>query len=494
MEENKNIDKFFKDRLEVDDAQDWAIPSDDIWMTAKSRFVEKEKRKKGFIFWLFGSGLVIISLVILGSIFYNNKNENITVNQYANEIEQVENNKLEDFEIEVSTKDFINTTATEQPVNANPSKGREARNLETSKSKNANSADDSQAKIRDNKTELASEANIEVKDLDLVNASRIKEVSNVKNRSVYNKISGSESSELIERSLSELNEPKSSLVTDEIDKTLPQLELMPNHIGLIKTSKSESANYDLMAGLSVVTSPLILDRPNYELGLSHSKFLISAVLNADVIEDEEAELNNIKFSIYNITITGRKWINRNWSYSIGANFSQLDINTDIDLLDTLDRNLNNFINDKYAISRSNLKSEVPDIGLIDGVELNVGDILNVRGNVDLSLRAVQIPVLIDYHIYKGKMEYLLGTGFSMDFLEVAQDEIDISIYKDQQLINKPFVQERVSEFLFDYSIYADLGMKYHVHKNLNAGLSMKISILDPVFSYAELGVYYRWHK
>lgn len=495
MEENKNIDKFFKDRLEVDNAPEWATPSDDIWMSAKSRFNKKKKRKKRFVFWLLSSGLAIISLVSIVAIIYNEKNVKVERNQLTNKVEQFENKQFENPEIkEANRVDVSDAPSNKEIVSTNQSNQNKSGELVSNESFRINNTELRIDKKEEEQTKLVVDSNIKTNNRSLKNSPRILDEFEAKkqefltNRLLSNDIVSDEEPTRI------ILPVKLDLDAAIVDKTLPVLGILPSEEHALKLPISERDNSSLMAGLFMLASPLDIDRPKYELGLSHSKYLISAFLKSEEIDDEEAELNNIKMSLKNINITGRKWISKKWSYSIGANLTQLKVNTDIELLDTLDRNLNNFINDNYTISRSNLKSDIPDIGLIDGVELMTGDILNVKGNVDLSLVAVQIPIMLDYHIYKNKMEYLFGSGFSADFLQVTQGEIDISIFKDQQLVNKPFVQERISEFVLDYSIYANLGMKYHIHKNWNVGLSMKISVLEPVFSYAELGVYYRWHK
>ena len=495
MEENKNIDKFFKDRLEVDNAPEWATPSDDIWMNAKSRFNKKEKSKKRFVFWLFGSGFIVIGLVSLLAIIYDQKNENVERNQFTDQVEQNENKQFKTSEIkEVNPVDVSNSTSEVEIVSANQSKKIKSEKLENYESDRKNTSNLSIDKKENKRTEFVFDKNIQTRDRSIKKSTRMQDEYETKiqepftNRLINNDIVRDEKSTKIIVPV-ELNSDATIA-----DKTLPILGMLPVQENIYNLSTSKRDQAGLMAGLSMAASPLILDRPNYELGLSHSKYLISAFLEEALNDDDETDLNNVDLSIKNINITGRKWINKKWSFSVGANLTKLNINADIELQDTLDRDLNNFINDNYTIPRSNLTSDIPDINLIDGVELMNGDIVNVKGNVDLGLMAVQLPIMLDYHIYKNKMEYLFGSGLSVDILQVIQGEIDISIYKDQQLVNKPFVQERITKFIFDYSLYANLGMKYHIHKNWNVGLSMKISVLEPVFSYAELGFYYRWHK
>ena len=106
MKSDDNIEKFFEKRIN-DSAgveEDWNVPSDDIWDQAKIHFPKKKKRRP-FIYFLFGAGSMSLLALIVGIYFFIENNNNtivekeipIVLNEKSSEINQEKETKIRAF-------------------------------------------------------------------------------------------------------------------------------------------------------------------------------------------------------------------------------------------------------------------------------------------------------------------------------------------------------------------------------------------------------------
>ena len=491
-EENKNIDKFFADRLAKDHlgAEEWNIPSDDIWMAAKAKFEKKKKPKRKFIFWLFGSVLVTGAIILFTlNNHHSNTQNTITTNEQIGSKKETPNTLNQNNQPQITSQKAQNKTIASSVDIQGSQKVESTLDDQYLNKKKSSSPKSSQVTSVTNEKRIGqnsipphiSQPTIEVHSSLPSQENSIK--TNQKPQTAINDNKWSARSDLNdEQKIS----PSSSAMLLSIEKLI-----LP-----ITKIESEYKSNKITNTLKILP-PIIVAKPRYEVGVSHGEFAFSALLGLleVVINDDETRLLNFDYSINNLNLSGRKWIGKNLSYTYGTNLSMLAIRSDFEIKDTLDDELNKFIRKSYTTATTrNISNHNAKIELIDGVQLVNGDILDLKGNIALRLIAVQLPLMANYHIYKRKMEYLLGGGVTLDLMHLIQEDVNLSIFKEGQLINKPFMQDQGSEFIIDYSIYTNVGMRYHFSKKWNAGLSLNISILEPIFSYGELGIYYRWHK
>lgn len=91
MEQNNNIEKFFKKKFsDPVNEQDWNTPPDDTWDNILDGLEEKPKKKRRIIYipWLFGG----LALIITAYLFINNENQNARIETLENQINDFSQN------------------------------------------------------------------------------------------------------------------------------------------------------------------------------------------------------------------------------------------------------------------------------------------------------------------------------------------------------------------------------------------------------------------
>lgn len=495
-EENINIDKFFVDRLAQNQKEeDWNIPSDDIWLSAKTHFAKKQKKKRRFAFWLFGAVLLISILLLFGLKSVKSEGEAKSITSYT----------IANSPTKKAISKINNVTENPTPTRESIAVVRNSDQMETIEETKSISETHNEDNV--SSSLIVSLPTDNPKTVAKTTETTFSKVSN------FDKPSGELSSKEISKDKSVMansNDPAkqeaksnpivpnytaipSSIQTEaEQNRELTLLEAIPESAVTIESAESKKG-IDKILPVAIVPIIPVRYTPKQEIGLSHSKYLFQLFLQDDLISDEEVQIRNFNSSVQNLNVSHRRWYSKNISYAYGAQVSNLAVNFDLDALDTLDQDISALVTDTYEIATRRTSANF-DVELLDGFELLKGDIINIKGNIELNLLAVQLPFMIDYHIYRNRMEYLFGTGASIDIMHVTQEASDISIFKHQQMVNKPLMSDRVSEILFDYSLYASFGARYHININWNIGISTKISVLEPIFSYAEFGIYHRWHR
>lgn len=493
IEENKNIDNFFVDRLAQNQVEeDWNTPSDDIWLGAKPHFEKEEKPRRRFIFWIFGTlifGAIVIGAVVFGIGqfgFYSPKSHEEPLKIATTTIRKVTEIAKDPIAVESSVnKAIISEMDSKSEINSSSiSEALEAKFMN-------NRSQSSRENLKQNVLEISDR-------IKKRKGSDLKEISNnrLPNSNVNLLVNENEAPKINQKTivLSEIATSSTSSSSSGSIKPKRRDIILIEHLSNVENELQSNEASKSTGKLLLMPMVLLKNQPQQEVGLSHSKYLFEFFLQEELYTDEEGVID-INSSVWSVNASHRKWFSNRFSYTYGANFTSLFVDLDLDVVDTLDSNISQFVSDKYSLSPRNATDpEDFQIELLDGFELMKGDVINMKGNLDLSIRSVQIPILVDYHFYNNKMEYLLGAGASFDVLFVKQAAANISIFKDQQQVNKPFVNDASSGVFLDYSLLANFGAKYHLNKKWNIGLSTKLSIVGPLFSYAEIGVNYRWYR
>jgi len=112
----------------------------------------------------------------------------------------------------------------------------------------------------------------------------------------------------------------------------------------------------------------------------------------------------------------------------------------------------------------------------------------------VDMRLLRLPVLINRHWYKKHFEFILGTGLSLNYMSTQQLGNNISIYQEDMLLNEPFDDDEVDNDNLGIHVEMQAGIRYHLGKRLNLGLTTSIIANDVFFSGVGLGMYYRWRK
>ena len=93
MEDNDNLEKYFRDKFNQDiKPDDWNIPDDDVWQHIDANIPKKERRRIWAFLPFILAGLAILSAVALG---LDNYNKNNRINELQRELERCGNNDNE---------------------------------------------------------------------------------------------------------------------------------------------------------------------------------------------------------------------------------------------------------------------------------------------------------------------------------------------------------------------------------------------------------------
>ncbi len=250
-------------------------------------------------------------------------------------------------------------------------------------------------------------------------------------------------------------------------------------------------------GSSNFIKPKVIVRPLMEVGISTQYFLLNALEGIDL---DETENGTVFFDgrFINLNLEYARWIGRKWSITTGITYGDILLNLDIDTDFIYDENdfvqdINSEYNDVFDKSNNTNSNDSPVV-LSPGVELLTGDVVRLKGSVDLGLRAIQIPFILNYHWYNKRFEFYMGAGFTLESIWARENNIDFNLYDNNILLTEPSTQVDLSEHYFDYSIYGKLGTKININKRLNFDTAISILANDAAFSGLEFGLHYRWHQ
>lgn len=496
------IDDFFKTRLDTDtfDHDDWNVPSDDLWDKALPHFPKEEKKRRSFI-WLW----LTIGLLFSASITYYLVNGD----QAIVESDLIVSSKKDDGSNNVGSKENIenisldNSIASKKTDEEISNFTHEGQNLNADFKKESSTSANSQFLSLDKNLEPQNAAK-EISNTLVASKERLKkELKNAYGSEVENmsldkqSILTSDSESLDEKNNvevvgSEMEVGKEVQLVEE-DKEMFFIEKLR---GLQRNKLLVSKRTAIPNGNSNFIKPQKQVRPLMELGVSTQYFLLNSLEGVDL---DESENGTVFFDgrFINLNLEYARWIGRKWSITTGINYGDILLNLDIDTDFIYDENdfvqdINSEYNDVFDKSYQTSTSGSPVV-LSPGVELFTGDVVRLKGSVDLGLRAIQIPFILNYHWYNKRFEFYTGVGFTVESIWARENNIDFSLFDNNVLLTEPSTQSDLSEQYFDYSIYGKLGTKININKHLNFDTAISILANDAAFSGLEFGFHYRWH-
>lgn len=483
MEDKNKIDIFFSNTFDELSSQepDWLTPPERVWEAASEHF-PKKKKKRRILLWLFFGLMTISSLgVFLGiesgteTTIKQNSNLGTNPSSVIKEEVQQERNSLT-----INKEQLINNKATPLSKKENQS---ETVNLKQEISKKVESKSKKEILERHLKNSTVREPS--TKHSIGVNATTSK-----------NLIAGAHTNLASENtsSANEKVEKKQSSDVENADKS-SDLRLALSEMPSLQTVEIKSINNTelnpSLATLPITITPSIHRK---EYGLTYRYIGVNLT---DIIELEEGSMDEINSTneYRNVNLDYRKWLNKKWSIQSGLWFTRLSSEIDFSIFSQLDRDAKEFLAQElvgFSVrdEEKNINSLV-NLRFKDNNTLEIGDVVNYRSNVGTDLYVLQLPFMIDRHYDWNSWEFLLGGGFTFDFLYARQGAHELEIYKSGNLINEPFYFEDISQVAVDFSIYTNMGARYKITPKFNIGLTTRIMMTDPIYSGIEAGIYYR---
>ena len=462
------LDKFFKEQLTDYKAStdEWNIPSDHLYDEAKVFFPKKKKRR--FFIWFIGLALLCVGF---------------SLGMFVTRIDQ------SDIVSENSDSERI----TQGPITTKILKKKESetigQKLPADKKSEINDYENTIKETSKKKT--VSQNNTISNSYSVSNSDQAKQESNLLSNTEEINISTTTNtfSQIVKESQNTIISKESS--EDDTVSAIENIDFLQTKISLIE-NKSEKPH--LIEANFTPTKGKINSLQD-EVGISHLYFVANLFDEVELSEESVMEETQFSGKFKNLNLNYSRFIHNRWSISTGVFLSQINIDLDFSVYEKLNsEDIDVFVNEEFDDISPRSTDQNNMVSLMPGVNLSEGDLLNFRGDVALQLRAIQLPFTINYHLNKRRTEYFVGAGLSIDYVLADQSAIDLEIYKDNILINNPYVQERQVENEFSYSIYFNTGLRYRISSHLNVGFNAKINVNDIIFSGLEAGIYYRWNR
>lgn len=507
MRPEDNLEKYFNKVLNEDSKlseEDWSIPSDTLWESAKVHF-PKKKKKNRFIFLLFGLGLFCLAGIGLYSFLIQNRNSEIaqysTIKKLGNEPIQediktshpVTDANLE-YRISSIVKDIL-AKETKKLPKIEQSTILYFEKLDASELPGYLPADSQKPDvsfitkkdrinvIRQEEQVLKAAKNTNKNepiptDFKLINKINTKNESNTQKKL--------EKEQLI---------IPVSLVKQKRATKIEVLNSLKKPIALLAIRERPIDFKDTLQNLSFpVTPPL----KQWEVGLSYAPFIIiqESILNNGL--ESSAEESTVGVKHQNINFSVRRFLHKRFSVSSGLYLSKGGFDIAFSDMDIYEKS--NPTSLKYSLNESDARNELKlsDLGLsIDGsfeyladANLKQGDVLTVKGGIPIKLKFVQMPLLFNAHFGKRKFKGLVHAGISLDYQYVKVNDITLETFKGTELISKPVVIEPLNEHFLKLRWQAGFGVRYAIKDYLQLGTGIAINISDPILSRYDFGVYY----
>ena len=487
------MDEFFKQNLkDTTPAEDgWNVPSEDLWNAAKPHFPKPKKRRNKFLFLFCGLTIAILSAVYIYSYSLKTPKNNLNANnQTTNMVSPLVENEL-------PASKTTNETQVSQP------------------SKNDLEPIEKQ-KVVPNISNPSQEAKLSIDDeYDLVNnhcpsCPSTRQVTNYvaspEEQFVYpeNTTEGTANNLLgtsKQAPASKSNLPTNIKLESEgvsqklIIKSVPLMPALALNVFPLELKNKVIHAKPISSDLGFANANA-LSMPKLELGASYIFYPLPSILETIKNDDQHPD-NRYNFiaSYQNANFTISKWFAKKWSISSGLYRTKFDINVSFSVVDTVDRELEQFIqqhsNNPFNRSINNTNTE---IFLEPGITIEQNDIVTLEAeNAELQLSAYQIPIIINYHFYGKRFEYNLGAGPSLNHVRYSSSDYTLNIFRDGDLVG--FGESKSeSESEFSYNLYALAGVKYKINSNINLDLNLRIAVDELEYSGIGLGFNYRWNR
>ena len=490
----KKLDEFFNKRLtDYSEAEDgWNVPNDAVWEKASEHFPKKKKRKFLFMWLLFTAGL--------GLGFIGGYGLSSAPSADHMPVEDVRPSTLITEETPLS--DLKKSNRNEIRNDAGPIAQMGALEKKENKSSIAE-VSIQEDRVREekviNNSSPISEDPI-TNDLKMDKVKRRDAVkSNTINAAKFNNDQDSQD-DLLPTSVNAAEDNVRESVEEEVQEreaiVVQKLYTSDDNLRLSEIKPQFSLFTPFVTALPVI-KPYKGSLSQREFGLTHKYFLLSLVNGVNLQEDPR---DNVYLTTHfdNFNVHYRKWIKPRWSLQTGFNYIHLQGNFDFSIYskiaegDGLEEYFELTFEDlsqRSGIELRNDQSSGNDLPVVMD-----GDEINISGLVDFDLEAIRLPLMLHYHWYKRKFEFLAGAGLSLDYVWGGQSATGFKLEHEDIEYPVMLEDEVIESNAFTYSAYLNGAMKYHITENINVELGLQIAPISVIFTNVECGIYYRWNR
>lgn len=489
-----SMDDFFKKRLsDLNEADDgWNVPSEEVWENVVPHLPKPKKKRRRFILLFIGLGLIMSAGLIY----------------HYSVVGDLNNTK----ETRALVKEEIDTTNKKSSASnntiANIERTSTANNINKNSEESNNSLQEEQLDKRqtgvitlgDLGEQYSSSTNTETNykksglDNPLVFNFEIKETNFPERQLLIDKLENFTYSE----NGPTFNEPNPSKESNIPNLANPQKTSVLSYLSPLPTfalsSTKDHRPVDVLPSMAILESGFTPIPFHHEIGITHGLSAFSFV--DEIMSSDLDDQFSIIPTYQNINFHYNKVISNRWRFSTGAFLSKLNMNIVFDesfVYESISssRSIVTEYDDTVQQSSANGSGQVT-INFVSGQEPQEAETLNIRGALDVELRALQIPIFLTHHWVKNRWGFLIGGGPTLELLGERQFNADFNVLRDENIISSSVDIQDYHDTYTGISIYGLTGMKYHFNNHINVGINLKINIQDPIFSTADVGMYYRW--
>ena len=495
MKQLDNIGSFFRKLLlaERPVEEDWNIPSDTIWDDAFIHFPKEKKKDRKFFILLFGS--ILLLAIILHQLIQTSYKQSTSETHYSQPTSQtsIENTNLTSAALQ--TKNHHDIHKPSNPEQTDITKTTTEAPIQTQQESPVNS--NNKNSIQNSSTEISvrewNKNQHQQEPFNFFNTSTIYTQDNRQlnpglNSRLFDSNSTQQRSQLDHRADPVLHKPtaKNTMPTiffhtvdplslQELDIDASSLETTPSRMILV--------NQDIYKWEVGVEFSQFPNKPNWII--------------EDLLDEDDMYTLDLNESGYNFTIAKKR--NTRFSWSSGLLFSNLDYDlsireTDIYDSDTPSEYLKKRIEDIISIGSISINDNSSDLAIevLPSADLSRGDELIIDVQFPIKLKAYQLPILFNYHLYHQKWEWNLMTGISIDFIDIGIQDVDIQVLKNNDMIISPLEFNPISDQSIAGSLYVGGGLKYNITNRFNIGINYRIDLTETRLSKYSAGSYYRF--
>lgn len=511
------MDNYYKKQLtNYKEAEDgWNIPSEDMWSKAKPHF-PKPKKKRRILFLLMSLGL----LLLVSTLYITTRTTTEPLANTNNTTEspyELSNTQISDSEIDFhSSNSSTNSSSDIADAKSIPKTGNETKKASITNNPSTDNASDRNIKISEKNIITSTPTTItnhkNTYSLES-NFSKEARVITVTNNIIDSKINTNQNVSTNSNSSTSLNTtskntsaiPTNNLITRN-QFTFPLVQSLAINSLALNDDEIGKNRFDKILKATVISIPV---PSRHEFGLGSTVHLLSLIgeqKNDPNTEWPEEELFFSSFNNVNVNLHYNFYLTKNWSLSSGFYYSKMNFNINgcafeeaeqADIDQFLKFNLGDQLNKNLAENRQ--ENEV-QIELLEGETVNAGDTLKIGLDVDLSLRSIQIPLIINRKWDIKRTELFLGIGGTVDFQYWKQESAFIEFFKDNRLISKPYREgpgnpqdntDQKTESLEVNSLIIQTGINYKINQHLKFGLTARAVAPEFITSGIEARILYR---
>jgi len=235
------------------------------------------------------------------------------------------------------------------------------------------------------------------------------------------------------------------------------------------------------------------------IGIGHSRFVDNPFHEPIQINEDNAVFN---FTSINLLYSRR--YNKRFAFTSGFHYLRQKVQVPFvfeDLLydshdDPIQNSLVMLQTDGPSASKEVLQNTIGNdqfqIKFLPEAMVQDGDLLDAIGSATVKLDIYQIPFQVDYHMGRGRWEFVGFTGLSLNFFHLQLSELPVEVFKNGILVSNETNFKPISKYLLLPNIIFGSGIRYQLTDRLDVQALLNLNPLDLRYARMQFGILRKW--